>query len=249
MNPAVPRVGHTIRARTLNEAEQKIFVALSTTSPETYTDSWGTQVKELRRLTVVIENPYEDYWRDGDWKIERIREYADQMQDPDTKGFTYTYGNRLFGWSTPDQQEPPIDQFRACLEELRADPLSRRAIMTTWIPSVDLKKESRPCMMELQFIVREGMVEGHVDFRSHDMVRAWKLNMIGVSRLVARMATELGLTPGCITASSKSAHVYWRDLEFMRTQIKKGTKWDWTQKPSKGRLTKMVNTIFGLSSS
>jgi thymidylate synthase len=96
--------------------------------------------------------------------------------------------------------------------------------MTLGIPSIDLRSDSRPCFRELQFIVRDGVVEGHADFRSHDMVRAWKLNMIGIARLVARMAKDLGLKPGLITVSSKSAHFYWRDLGYMRAQIRRYKK-------------------------
>lgn len=224
MNPAVTLVGHTIRATTLNEAEQKIFIALSTSTPQVYEDSWGTKVGELRRLTVIIENPYTDYWREGDWNLAQIEGYAAQMQDSNLHGFAYTYGNRGFAWRAPWQAEPPIDQYKACLEELRSDPSSRRAVMTFGIPSVDLKSENRPCMRELQFLIRDGRVEGHVDFRSHDMVRAWKLNMIGIAKIVARMAADLGLEPGLISVVSKSAHFYWRDLGYMRAQIRRYKK-------------------------
>jgi len=213
-----------IRAETLNEAEQKIFIALSTSTPQVYIDSWGTKVGELRRLTAIIDNPYVDYWRIGDWNPRQIEDYANQMQNPNQMGFIYTYGNRGFAWRSPWQAEPPINQYVECLKELKSDPYSRRATMTFAIPSIDLRSESRPCMRELQFLVRGGRVEGYADFRSHDMVRAWKLNMIGIARIIARMAVDLDLDPGLLSVTSKSAHFYWRDLGYMRAQIRRYNK-------------------------
>ena len=155
----------------------------------------------------------------------------------------YTYGNRFrdylqpmiaLGVTTPGS--PPVfnlygdgdlsddmhalgyDQLKKCLEKLRDNPSTRRAVMSTWIPWMDHESSEPPCVMVVSFEINKAKELSLVAFiRSNDILMAWGENAIGLTALQHYVSRQLGLHMGYLETISRNAHVYFkRDQNYLR---------------------------------
>ena len=85
---------------------------------------------------------------------------------------------------------------------------SRRAISITWDPLLDTKNEEVPCMMLVDFKIRDGELHTTGLWRSHDIYGAWFPNAVGLSNLAKYVAEETESKLGTLTIHSISAHIY-----------------------------------------
>lgn len=175
------------------------------------TDERGSITKELLNTVVVIKNPLDTQEPDGYfWKGEKLRKYADQFLSDDKQGFVYTYGNRL------RKHFDDIDQIQEAINRLKNFKESRRAISITWDPRVDTKNSEVPCMILVDFKIRDGKLNTTGLWRSHDIYGAWFPNAVGLSNLAQYAAEEVGVEVGTITIHSISAHIY--EVNFKEAQ-------------------------------
>ncbi len=141
-----------------------------------------------------------------------------QLTDVDL-GFIYTYFERLRKrWSRlskhPFQSlegceitdSEYIDQIAEVIKILNKNKNTRRAVCTTWIPSVDLRKEECPCLNWLVFYNINGRLNLSTGFRSHDIGGAVVENWYGLARLLEYVALRTGLEIGSLTTISINAH-------------------------------------------
>lgn len=112
----------------------------------------------------------------GDDDLATMLYYNKRMSQFSDDGLTINsaYGARIFNPGTVIDVQP--SQWELCLEELRRDPDSRRAVMHINRP-MDLRRAvaagSRdvPCTMSVQFLIRDRRLHMHVLMRSNDV--AW----------------------------------------------------------------------------
>ena len=134
-------------------------------------------------------------------------------------GFAYTYFERLRKrWSrlskntfqslegTEVVDSEYIDQISEVIKLLVSNPNTRRAVCTTWIPSIDLKQENCPCLNWLDFYNINGELHLSVVFRSHDVFGAYVSNLYGLARLLEYVAVRTGLTVGTLNVLSANGH-------------------------------------------
>jgi thymidylate synthase (methanogen type) len=134
-------------------------------------------------------------------------------------GFAYTYFERLRKrWSRLAKvtfqsfedvklvDSEKMDQIEEVIRLLIENPNTRRAVSTTWIPSVDLKEENCPCMNWLVFWNAKGNLNLSVGFRSHDFYGAVVENWYGLARLLEYVTLRTGLKMGSLTTISVNAH-------------------------------------------
>ncbi len=213
------RVGRLIRGRTISDAWHR-GINLIWRQGEEIRDERGTSIKELIGLQVIVEDPYSDMIpHEYSWNKERLDEYALQLRTGENPGFEYTYGERLRSWSLPEVAQ--VDQIEHVIRRLKASPSTRRATAVTWIPPVDTARDEVPCMIVDDFKLRDGRLNLLVFFRSHDFAGAYPANLYGLARLLEYVASEVGATPGSISTTSASAHIYDHD-------------WDWVQEMLQG---------------
>lgn len=187
-------------------------------------DERGSITKEILNVMVTIENPLgkgrsdnfylnsltdklagikdirvpEGYF----WSGDKLEIYSEQFISDDKQGFVYTYGNRLRAhFDGIDQIQEAINRLKNCTE-------SRRAISVTWDPTVDTKTEEVPCMILVDFKIRDNKLYTTALWRSHDIYGAWFPNAVGLTYLAQYVAGEVGLSLGSITIHSISAHIY-----------------------------------------
>lgn len=166
-------------------------------------DERGSLTKELLNTVVTVKNiretePPEGYF----WSGEKLEIYSEQFLSDDRQGFIYTYGNRL------RKHFQDIDQIQEAINRLKNFRESRRAISVTWDPTVDTKNDEVPCMMLVDFKVRDGKLHTTGLWRSHDIYGAWFPNAVGLSNLAKYVAEKVGVEVGTLTIQSISAHIY-----------------------------------------
>ena len=167
------------------------------------TDERGSLTKEILNTMVNIKNPMDSESPKGYfWTGEKLDKYSEQFLSSDKQGFIYTYGNRLRA------HFDGIDQIQEAIGRLNNFKESRRAISITWDPTVDTKNDEVPCMMLVDFKIRDGKLHTTGLWRSHDIYGAWFPNAVGLSNLARYVAGEVGSEIGMLTIHSISAHIY-----------------------------------------
>lgn len=216
------RVGRFIRGETISDAWHRGLNLIWRQGQE-LTDERGTKIKELLALQVVVEDPYMDMIPyEYSWNQDRLEEYAAQLLSGENPGFEYTYGERLRSWKIPKDEDTgkatpsSTDQLDHVIRRLNASPSTRRATAVTWIPPVDNARDEVPCMIVDDFKLREGRLNLAVFFRSHDFAGAYPANLFGLAKVLQFVAGKIDATPGSISTTSSSAHIYDHD-------------WDWVQ--------------------
>ena len=166
-------------------------------------DERGSVTKEILNTIVNVKNPLDKESPKGYfWTGEKLDKYSEQFLSNDKQGFIYTYGNRLRA------HFDGIDQIQEAIERLNNFKESRRAISITWDPTVDTKNDEVPCMMLVDFKIRDGKLHTTGLWRSHDIYGAWFPNAVGLSNLAKYVAGEVGSEVGMLTIHSISAHIY-----------------------------------------
>jgi thymidylate synthase len=170
-------------------------------------DQRGSETMELMSLMTVIPYGKVTIPKLYPHKERALRDYRAQLCHPDlTSEFIYTYGNRLMAWGHEIGQ--PINQIDYAIEQLSESSTSRRAVATTWLPTIDCKRGEVPCMMVCQFILRNSDLTLDVFFRSHDFAGAYPANIYGLFGLLEMVADKLYARPKEICTVSASAHIY-----------------------------------------
>jgi len=166
-------------------------------------DERGSVTKEILNTMVTISNPMDTESPKGYfWTGEKLDKYSEQFLSSDKQGFIYTYGNRLRA------HFDGIDQIQEAINRLNNVKESRRAISVTWDPTVDTKNDEVPCMMLVDFKIRDGKLYTTGLWRSHDIYGAWFPNAVGLTNLANYVAQETGSEVGTLTIHSISAHIY-----------------------------------------
>ncbi len=194
-------------------------------------DERGSLTRELLNIMVSIRSPLgksmADYYLSNMAGIENIRvpegyfwtgeklgKYSEQFLSKDQQGFVYTYGNRL------RKHFQGIDQIHEAINRLKNCQESRRAISVTWDPSVDTINDEVPCMILVDFKMRNGKLNTTGLWRSHDIYGAWLPNAVGLTNLALYAAGELGVKVGKLTIHSISAHIYEVNFKDAKTLLK-----------------------------
>ena len=175
----------------------------------------GQVTKEIDGMTLRILYPDVGWPISGSgWKIPALEEYyQNEIISPDNPtGFEYTYGERLRAWESheiPDSYNVKTDQVEYIIRKLKANRTTRRAVGCTWNPLTDEKPGFHPpCLMVVDFLIRNEALHLTAFFRSHDFGQAWVENVYGLWRLQDYIAGEVYAEVGSLSTFSTSAHIY-----------------------------------------
>lgn len=130
----------------------------------------------------------------------QIKEYAET--DGTLRG---AYGQRWRSWWG-------FDQLELIIKQLRADPTTRRCVLSMWDAGHDLfsgGQKDIPCNTHCYFRALDGELQMLVSCRSNDAVwGAHGANSVHFSFLHEYVARSAGLTQGAMTQMSFNYHVY-----------------------------------------
>ena len=111
-------------------------------------------------------------------------------------------------------------QYQNVLEELTANPNSRRAVMIYNRPSMhyDYKKDNMSdfiCTYANTFLIRDGKLISHYLMRSNDAVFGYDNDIHWAMHVQKKLASELNVECGDIIWTATNLHVYERHFKFI----------------------------------
>ncbi len=127
------------------------------------------------------------------------------------------YGYQWRSWPAPDGQH--LDQMALVVEQIKANPDSRRHIVSAWnvadIPQMALA----PCHTMFQFYVADGRLSCQLYQRSADVFLGVPFNIASYALLTHMVAQVTGLEVGDFVHTLGDAHLYTNHLDQARLQL------------------------------
>ena len=136
-------------------------------------------------------------------------------------GQEYTYKDKNGQLQTTPGVKHGFDQLQFIIDEIRANPMSRRLFMSSWNPNQLSQMCLPPCHISYQFYVENGRLSCMMVQRSADVFLGLPFNIASVALLVHFIANIVGLEPGKIHISIGDAHIYEDHLEAVRVQLER----------------------------
>ena len=127
------------------------------------------------------------------------------------------YGYQWRSWPSP--MDGTIDQITNLIRDIRANPDSRRLIVTAWNPADVPRMALPPCHCLFQFYVADGKLSCQLYQRSADIFLGVPFNIASYALLTMMVAQVTGLKPGTFVHSFGDAHLYLNHLEQADAQL------------------------------
>jgi len=183
--------------------------------------------KQLERLNIIVSfglygRKYElEKEFDEFIKLEEFQKHLNgYFIDKKPEGVDYTYGERFLNYNN-------LNQILYIINKLSKNPETRRAIMITWNPNIDIYSNDPPCVISIEGIIQGKYLNLTEYIRSNDMFRGWPLNMYALIRIGGYIVDEInkqtnkGYELGIVTTISTSAHIYEHDFQYMEKVLEK----------------------------
>ncbi len=127
------------------------------------------------------------------------------------------YGVQWRSWPTPDGGS--IDQIAQVVQQIRANPDSRRLIVSAWNVSDIPKMALPPCHLLFQFYVAEGKLSLQLYQRSCDIFLGVPFNIASYALLTHMVAQQCDLGVGDFVWTGGDCHIYSNHFEQVREQL------------------------------
>ena len=154
-----------------------------------------TNVNYLRQNGVTIW----DEWADAEGNLGRV------------------YGAQWCDWRTADGRS--INQIDQVIAQIKANPDSRRHIVTAWNPGEVDKMALPPCHALFQFFVIDGRLSCQLYQRSADLFLGVPFNIASYALLTMMVAQVCDLAPGDFVHTFGDLHLYKNHLDQARLQL------------------------------
>ncbi len=141
-------------------------------------------------------------------------EWADEKGD-----LGPVYGHQWRSWPTADGRT--VDQIAQVVEQIIANPNSRRLIVSAWNVG-DLERMALPpCHCFFQFYVADGRLSCQLYQRSADIFLGVPFNIASYALLTLMVAQVTGLAPGEFVHTFGDAHLYLNHLGQVDEQLRR----------------------------
>lgn len=127
------------------------------------------------------------------------------------------YGHQWRSWQGADGTT--YDQIAQLVADLRANPDSRRMIVSAWNVGALQDMALAPCHAFFQCYVAGGKLSLQIYQRSADLFLGVPFNIASYALLVHMLAQQTGLQPGELVWTGGDCHIYLNHLEQVRTQL------------------------------
>ena len=151
------------------------------------------------------------------WLQERGVTIWDEWADPACGDLGPVYGVQWRSWPTPGGGH--IDQISQVVEQLKANPDSRRIIVSAWNVAELDKMALMPCHAFFQFYVAEGRLSCQLYQRSADIFLGVPFNIASYALLTHMLAQQCDLEVGDFIWTGGDCHIYSNHFEQVRTQL------------------------------
>jgi thymidylate synthase len=127
------------------------------------------------------------------------------------------YGVQWRSWPTPDGGR--IDQIAQLIAQIRANPDSRRLIVSAWNVGDLAKMALPPCHLLFQFYVAEGRLSCQLYQRSCDIFLGVPFNIASYALLTHMVAQQCDLGVGDFVWTGGDCHIYANHFDQVREQL------------------------------
>lgn len=196
---------------------------------EFVTDKTGVKTIEIMNASFLADDEAlfgtvnEDYIkRELDWYLSTSR-YVSDIPEPIPeiwKKVASRHGkiNSNYGWCIYSSEND--HQMLSCIDELKKNPDSRRAIMIYTRPSMQWEYNSDGmsdfiCTNTVQYMIRDGKVHAIVQMRSNDAIFGYKNDYAWQKFVLDRVSNAIGVPAGDIYWNVASLHVYERHFALV----------------------------------
>src|ERR1700744_6095400 len=132
------------------------------------------------------------------------------------------YGYQWRSW--PTRTDGTIDQIANLVRDIKANPDSRRLIVTAWNPADLDRMALPPCHCLFQFYVARGRLSCQLYQRSADIFLGVPFNIASYALLTMVVAQVTGLQPGEFIHTLGDAHLYLNHIEQAHLQLSRAPK-------------------------
>lgn len=173
--------------------------------------------KKLHLKSII----YELLWfLRGDTNIAYLNEHGVSIWDEwaDEHGeLGPVYGRQWRSWASGDGAA--VDQIADVVDAIRANPDSRRLIVSAWNVGEIAQMALPPCHLLFQFYVAQGRLSCQLYQRSADVFLGVPFNIASYALLTMMAAQVTDLAPGEFVHTLGDAHLYDNHLEQARLQL------------------------------
>jgi len=127
------------------------------------------------------------------------------------------YGHQWRSWPSPEGET--IDQIEKLIAQLKANPDSRRHIVSAWNVAEVEAMALPPCHSLFQFYVADGRLSCQLYQRSADVFLGVPFNIASYALLTLMVAQVCGLQPGEFIHTFGDAHLYSNHFDQARQQL------------------------------
>ena len=156
----------------------------------------------------------------GDTNVAWLHEHGVSIWDEwadETGDLGPIYGYQWRSWPAPDGRH--IDQLAAVIDGIRADPDSRRHVVSAWNVADLPRMALAPCHALFQFYVADGRLSCQLYQRSGDLFLGVPFNIASYALLTHMVAQVSGLEVGDFVHTLGDAHLYLNHLDQAREQL------------------------------
>ncbi|HWS53703.1 MAG TPA: thymidylate synthase [Pyrinomonadaceae bacterium] len=156
----------------------------------------------------------------GDTNVGYLREHGVTIWDEwaDAEGeLGPVYGKQWRRWQTADGRT--IDQIANVVEQIKADPDSRRLVVSAWNVGELDRMALPPCHVLFQFYVSGGRLSCQLYQRSADVFLGVPFNIASYALLTHMVAEQCGLDAGDFVWTGGDCHLYLNHTEQARLQL------------------------------
>jgi thymidylate synthase len=132
------------------------------------------------------------------------------------------YGYQWRSWPAPDGRH--IDQISDVVAQIRANPSSRRLIVSAWNVADIPRMALAPCHALFQFYVADGRLSCQLYQRSADIFLGVPFNIASYALLTLMVAQVTGLKPGEFVHTLGDTHLYLNHLDQAREQLSRAPR-------------------------
>ena len=178
--------------------------------------------KKLHLRSII----YELLWfLNGDTNIKFLNENKVRIWDEwaDENGdLGPVYGHQWRSWPTPDGRQ--IDQISNLVETIKANPDSRRMIVSAWNVADIGQMALPPCHCLFQFYIADGKLSCQLYQRSADTFLGVPFNIASYALLTMMLAQVCDLQPGEFVHTFGDVHLYSNHIEQAQLQLTRQPK-------------------------
>ncbi len=131
------------------------------------------------------------------------------------------YGKQWRAFSAPHTNAPAVDQLQNLLTELKANPTSRRLVVSAWNPLELSSMALPPCHMLFHVTVLAGKLSLTWFQRSADLMVGVPFNIASYALLLQLLAKASGYEPGTLVGTFSNVHIYEGHKAAAHEQLKR----------------------------